>query len=248
MLRALASAFAAVVLLHASIAAAHAFTLADAVATFALNPEEAVPLLKPFAEAEIVVAQVLLGQAHLADGQVSSCDQATHWLSKAAENGSGEAAYRLGALYEQGHCGTDLPAASMWFLAAASLGHPDAHIKVARAILRVEEDPQPMRALHWLIKSAHAFDPYGCIELGLSFVGRQKADHLEALKWFMVAAVFSEEGSHSYNEALSLRSAAQALISPHHVRVAAVEADEIVEAIFEDPSRHSRSLTKASSR
>ena len=90
---------------------------------------EAIRFYTVCAECDDVAAQNTVGFMFLmGKGIRKDRDRAVKWLKAAADNGCGQAMYRMGKMYDEGLCDTDpdLKSAMAWYQKAADADDPDA--------------------------------------------------------------------------------------------------------------------------
>src|SRR5271166_6474418 len=88
----------------------------------------AVRLLEQLAKKDVSLAQLLVGRQFASGlGTPQDCDRAVTWLTRAAKNGNGEAAFDLASFSEQGRCVPHSASQTLtWYEVAAANGNTEA--------------------------------------------------------------------------------------------------------------------------
>ncbi|HEX7833489.1 MAG TPA: hypothetical protein VF787_27810 [Thermoanaerobaculia bacterium] len=134
-------------------------------------------------------AQFGLGKATWRAGNY---EKALEYFKQAADKGHAEAAYILGALYEEGRNVTADPATSaQWYLRAAELGHADAMNHIGNALRNGNGVAKnPAEAMKWYRKGAELGDAFGMenvADMLYDGIGVEK-DLAQAAEWYRKAA------------------------------------------------------------
>jgi TPR repeat protein len=152
---------------------------------------QAVRWLKCAAARNDANAQRMLGVVYLLGiDVVRNVRFGRKWLTRAAENGDADAAWRLGHLLQQDD-EPDPPAATKWFLQAALAGHSEAQAALGTCYWRGPGvDADAHAAFKWIHLSALQGEPQGLYLLGRLYrdgVGVE-ADYAQAAQYFRRAA------------------------------------------------------------
>ncbi len=194
--------------------------LNDALVAYASGLDEsASKLLRPLADNDIAIAQLLLARLYVHSPLLKrDCSGGLSLLVRSYSNGNAEAALELGHLYRRGHCvqksGTKAVAA---FRIAEELGHTEAPTALGRLYLGWDDiDPDHAAAVKWFKEGALMFDSEACYQLGrlYSGAGQIPPDFQEAYKWFEIAASFAFSSTYDYERALADRDRVRERLSP----------------------------------
>lgn len=152
-----------------------------------------IPLLGQLAKKNVPLAQLLVGRLFASGlGARQDCGWAVTWLTRAARNGNGDAAFELASFSEQGRCVPhSMSQAIMWYEVAASNGDMEAPNIVGEIYLgRGDTSPDLPKALFWFKRGAKLYDPMTYYHLGEMYAAGRGVpkDLIEAYKWFDLAA------------------------------------------------------------
>jgi len=145
--------------------------------------EEALPLLRPLAEAGCAKAQAKLSGLYDQPREHGGDPEKTlRWMQLAAENGNAEAQFYMGVSYDfgtLGHASRDFEKALVWYRRAAEQGEPRAMRELSRMYLAGHGvQPNQVEALKWLLLAVPRYPPpterpaYGA---GFDTTGRTEA-------------------------------------------------------------------------
>jgi len=119
-------------------------------------------------------------------------EKAIEWWQKAAREGSGNAAYRLGAIYADGVVvAQDFSLAARWYTVAAERGDSRAQFDLGTLYdngFGVEKSLE--KAVHWYRKAAERGEAAGQYNLGSLYEQGHgvERDLVESYKWYTLAA------------------------------------------------------------
>jgi TPR repeat protein len=155
--------------------------------------ELAFRLLEQLAKKNVPLAQLLVGRLFASGlGARQDCDRAVTWLTRAARNGNGDAAFELASFSEQGRCVPhNMSQALIWYEVAAANGDIEAPNVIGEIYLgRGDTAPDLPKALFWFKRGVKLYDPMTYYHLGEMYAAGQGVpkDLIEAYKWFDLAA------------------------------------------------------------
>ena len=153
----------------------------------------ALQLLEALAKKNVPLAQLLIGRLFANGlGGPKDCDRAVTWLTRAAQNGNGEAAFDLASFSEQGRCVPHSTSQALtWYGVAAANDNTEAPNAIGEIYLGgADIAPDLPRAFFWFKRGVKLYDPMAYYHLGEMYAAGKGAprDLIEAYKWFDLAA------------------------------------------------------------
>lgn len=212
--------------------------LNDALVAYAGGLDESASrLLRPLADRDIAIAQLLLARLYVHSPLVKrDCSGGINLLVRSSSNGNAEAAFELGHLYRRGHCvPTSGSKAVAAFRIAEELGHSQAPTALGGLYLGWDDvDANHSAAVEWFKKGALMFDSEACYQLGRLFSGASQIppDFQEAYKWFEIAASFAFSASYDYERAIADRDRLREKMSPLQSIAASAQAKQELQTII----------------
>lgn len=189
-------------------------------------------ILMPLASRENSIAQLFIGRLFdKGDGVPKDCEVAYHWISQAAINGSGEAAYELGTWSESGGCRGKHPTEALrWYKLAEKNGDSRAANKIGELYLL--DNDRAAESLIWFKRGATAYDIEAFYNLGKLYAeGRAvPKDLIASYSWFYLAALI--DSPLGVTKGLEARDEIREFLMPSQVAKGRQYADELFAALI----------------